>query len=70
MKTGKPVVLREGDNLDVTAPIVDKAGKPIAATGITLRCAPGADEDVLTKEAAAVARELTTAIQAAEHTLW
>ena len=36
MKTGKVVVLEEGDKLDVTAPILDEAGQAVATTGITL----------------------------------
>ena len=37
VKTKKAIALKEDNNLDVTAPILDKAGNAIAATGITLR---------------------------------
>ena len=70
-RTSKKItVLREGNNLDVTAPILDKAGQAIAATGITLAVPPSTGEEVLVKEAQAIAQELTTAIQTAGHPLW
>jgi hypothetical protein len=70
MKTGKTVTLKEGDNLDVTAPIFDKAGKPIAATGITLRFRKGESENEVIEKAKSIAEELTIAIQAADKPLW
>ena len=70
MKTGETIVLREGDNLDVTAPIWNKAGKPIAATGITLRFGKEETESDVVKKATAIAKELNTAIQNAKKTLW
>jgi hypothetical protein len=70
VKTGKTVVLREGNNLDVTAPILDKTGRAIAATGITLALSPGRSEKDLRNEADKIARELTLAIQAANRPLW
>ena len=70
MKTGETVVLREGDNLDVTAPIWNKAGKPIAATGITLRFRKGETENEVVEKAKSIAKELNTAIQNAKKTLW
>ena len=66
----KTTVLHEGNNLDVTAPILDKAGQAIAATGITLAIPPNTGEEALVKEAQAIAQELTTAIQTAGHPLW
>ena len=70
MKTNRTVVLKEGDNLDVTAPILDKDGKPIAATGITLRFGKGESEDDVTAKAKRIAKELTEAIQNAKNPLW
>jgi len=70
MKTNKTVVLKEGNNLDVTAPICNKEGKPIAATGITLRFKKGEKEGVVVERAKAIARELTDAIQGSKKTLW
>ena len=70
MKTLMTVVLREGDALDVTAPILDPGGKAIAATGITLSFSEGATENDLVEKAQAIARELTEAIRAAEEPLW
>jgi len=70
MKTGETVVLREGDNLDVTTPIWNKAGKPVAATGITLRFGKEETESDVVKKATAIAKELNTAIQNAKKNLW
>ncbi|MBW2570686.1 MAG: hypothetical protein JRE47_15320 [Deltaproteobacteria bacterium] len=70
MKTGETIVLREGDNLDVTAPIWNKAGKPIAATGITLRLGKDETESDVVKKATAIAKELNTAIQNTKKPLW
>ncbi|MCK4390428.1 MAG: hypothetical protein KAV83_09360 [Desulfobacterales bacterium] len=70
LKTNKIVVLREGDNLDVTAPIRDKAGKPIAASGITLRFRKGETENKLIEKAKSIANEVTTTIQSLDKLLW
>ena len=70
IKSKKTVVLREGKNLDVTMPILDKTGKAIAATGITLALGDGTNEDALVKEAQGIAQELTEAIRTAGHPLW
>ena len=70
LKTNKTVVLNEGDNLDVTAPICDKAGKPIAATGITLRFSKGETESQVVEKAKSIAKELTVAIQNSDAPLW
>jgi hypothetical protein len=70
MKKKKTVVLREGDNLDVTAPILDKTGKAIAATGITLSFPKGATEDTVVKKAKSIAQELTVAVGEADKPLW
>lgn len=63
MRTLKPVVLKEGSNLDVTAPILDRTGKAVAATGITLAFPSGANEEGLVKQAMAIARQLQEALQ-------
>ena len=70
MKTGETFVLREGNNLDVTAPIWNKAGKPVAATGITLCFGKEETESDVVKKATVIAKELNTAIQNAKKTLW
>ena len=69
-KTGKVVVLKEGNNLDVTAPLLDKAGKPIAVTGITLGFKEGESEEELVEKAKSVAKELGVAIQNSKKPLW
>jgi hypothetical protein len=70
METLETVVLREGDALDVTVPVLDPAGKAIAATGITLSFSEGVTEEDLLKKANSIAEELTAAIRAAEKPLW
>lgn len=55
MRTGKAVVLREGENFDVTLPLHDASGRVIGAVGLTLK--PGADP----RERAAAERALVLA---------
>jgi len=70
MATGLAVVLREGNNLDVTMPIPDKTGKIVAAAGITLAEDGGSSEKALMREADEIAHELTVGIQDAKRLLW
>ena len=70
MRATKTVVLKEGENLDVTAPVLDKNGKPIAAAGITLRIAVGETEAEQIEKAKVIAKELGIAIQNAAKPLW
>jgi hypothetical protein len=70
MKNGKTVVLKEGDNLDVTAPIFDRTGKPVAATGITLLLKKGSSEQAAIEKAKIIAKELSEVIQNAKNSLW
>ncbi len=58
MKTGRPVVLREGENFDVTLPLHDASGKIIGAIGLTLKPITGEQEGDATRRARAIAREL------------
>ncbi len=58
MKTGRPVVLREGENFDVTLPLHDATGKIIGAIGLTLKPIAGEQEGDTTRRASAIAREL------------
>ena len=62
MKTGKVIVLKEGDNLDVTVPIY-QAGKPVATTGITLRLKKGESQEQVVQRALSIAKLLRSAIQ-------
>ena len=66
----KTIVLKEGDNLDVTAPILDKSDNAIAATGITLRGLNAANEAMLTQKAKSIAIELSQEIQKSDKPLW
>ncbi len=70
MKTNKTITLKEGNNLDVTAPVCDKSGKPIAATGITLSFQKGETEADVIAKAQGIALELTAAIHNAGKRLW
>ncbi len=70
MKTGETVVLREGEDLDVTAPVRDEEGRPIAATGITLKVPEDATEDQVVAAAKQIAAELTEAVRNAPKPLW
>lgn len=70
VKTGKMTILKEGANLDVTAPILDKQGQAVAAAGITLRMPGGATEEEMVEEAKTIAAALTTAVRNAAAPLW
>ena len=66
MRTRKPVILREGTNLDVTMPILNDAGQVIGATGITFRDDGSGDENELIAEARRIAEEVAAGIQSAK----
>jgi iron complex outermembrane receptor protein len=70
MSTKQAVVLREGTNLDVTMPILNKAGTAMAATGITIKDEGNRSEAALLKEADEIAEELTDEIQAMKKLPW
>ena len=58
MRTGRPVVLREDGNVDITVPLHDSSGKLIGAIGLTIRPGPGEQESSVTRRASGIAREL------------
>ncbi len=66
METGRPVVLREGENFDVTLPLHDATGKIIGAIGLTLKPASGEQQGDATRRARAIARELEKRIPSRE----
>jgi hypothetical protein len=70
IKENKTTVLREGGNLDVTAPIRDKAGLAIAATGITLKIENNVSADAVKMEAREIAAKMNKIIQGAGKPLW
>ena len=66
MKTGRPVVIREGENFDVTLPLHNLAGKIIGAIGLTLKPAGGKQESDATNRARAIASKLERRIPSRE----
>ncbi len=58
MNTGQPVVLKEGENFDVTLPLHDAAGKIIGAIGLTFRPRAGENKTDAAQHARAMAREV------------
>jgi iron complex outermembrane receptor protein len=58
MKTGQPVVLKEGGNFDVTLPLHDAAGKTIGAIGLTFKPRAGEQDAGAARRARAMAREI------------
>ena len=58
MKSGKPVVLKEGENLDVTLPLHDSTGNVIGAIGLTFRPRRGEQKADAIRRARTAAREL------------
>ena len=58
LNSGKPVVLKEGENFDVTLPLHDSTGKLIGAIGLTFRPQKGEQESDAIRRARATAREL------------
>ena len=58
MRTGRPVVLREDGNFDITLPLHDASGKLIGAIGLTIRPGAGEQESSTTRWARGIAREL------------
>jgi len=63
-KSGEPVVLREGRNLDYTLPVRDDSGRTIAIVGLTISGAAGGDEGALLARAKALAEEIAAEIRA------
>jgi hypothetical protein len=58
VQSGKPVVLKEGDNFDVTLPLRNVAGEIIGAIGLTFKPRPGEQEKDAIRRARDAAREL------------
>jgi hypothetical protein len=66
MNTGQPVVLREGENLDVTLRLHDAAGKTIGAIGLTFKPARNGQQVGAVQRAKAIAAELEKRIPSKE----
>ena len=58
MQSGKPVILKEGENFDVTLPLHDAAGEIIGAVGLTFKPQPGEQESDAIRRAKDAAQEL------------
>jgi len=58
MQSGKPIVLKEGENFDVTLPLHDAAGEIIGAIGLTFKPRPSEQENDAIGRARDAAREL------------
>jgi hypothetical protein len=65
-KTGEPVVLSEGRNVDYTLPVRDDSGRTIAIVGLTISGAAGGDQGTLLARAKALAEEIAAEIRAME----
>jgi hypothetical protein len=58
MLTGRPVVLREGENFDITLPLHDSSGEIIGAIGLTFKPKRDEQESHAVRRASDAAREL------------
>lgn len=66
MRTGQPILLREGENFDVTLPLHDAAGRTIGAIGLTFKPRPGEQDPTATRRARAIAGQIEKQIASAE----
>jgi hypothetical protein len=66
MRTGQPILLKEGENFDVTLPLHDAAGRTIGAIGLTFKPRPGEQNPVATRRARAMAGQIEKQIASAE----
>ena len=64
-RTGRVIEMKEGHNLDYTAPVQDAAGKTMAVVGVTISGAGGTSDEELRVKAKAVAAETAAAIRSA-----
>ena len=65
IKTGQPVVLKEGENFDVTLPLHDASGKTIGAIGLTFKPRPREQDADIALRARAIVREIEKQISSA-----
>ncbi|HYC77490.1 MAG TPA: hypothetical protein VEI02_07665 [Planctomycetota bacterium] len=63
-RTGRPVVMREGHNLDYTESVADAPNRTTAVIGVTISGASGMTDDALLDRAKKVAAEVAAAIRA------
>ena len=70
MRDNRMVILKDGTNLDVTLPILDRSGRPIAAAGVTLPVRKGESKGEVIERARSIVRLLSSAIQDGRVPLW
>ena len=58
MQSGKPIVLKEGEDFDVTLPLHDASGRVIGAIGLTFKPRPGEQEAEAIQHARSLAADL------------
>jgi hypothetical protein len=58
MRSGRPVLLKEGENFDVTLPLHDAKGKIIGTIGLTFEPEPSEQEGAVIRRAWEIAREI------------
>jgi hypothetical protein len=66
MRMGQPILLKEGENFDVTLPLHDAAGRTIGAIGLTFKPRPGEQDPAATRRARAMAGQIEKQIASAE----
>jgi hypothetical protein len=66
MRTGQPILLREGKDFDVTLPLHEAAGTTIGAIGLTFKPLPGEQDPAATRRARAMAGQIEKQIASAE----
>ncbi|MBK8978468.1 MAG: hypothetical protein IPM29_21430 [Planctomycetes bacterium] len=67
MKTGEPIEMMEGADLDYTAPVKDAMGEVVAVVGVTVS---GSDATAQKQSAQAIADEVSKAILGATAAMW
>jgi hypothetical protein len=61
-RTGEPVEMKEGHNLDYTAPVVDASGRTVAVIGVTVSGASGGSDGARLALAKQIAAEAGAAV--------
>jgi len=70
IQTRTAAVFRAGGRVEVTAPILDRSGKAIAAIGVSFEKDPDTSEEALVNQAKSIAREMSEEIRDAGRPMW